>query len=401
MRLLEVSVGPLDRHAVRMRGVVEREASRERCDVYVDYAVSDPAFVGGAPDAFAAALLLPAMRAAESLHVIPAVSPRLRYSLPRIRDVFHTWWPHFARVDIHLSPAAVPSDPLPERAATFFSGGVDSFYSLLKHTNGAGTLPSPMTHLIFMRGVETRLELTRDIAGTEAWVRDIAGAVGVEPIIGESNFRTSLQGPEENLHWERHYHGSALAAIALGLSPGLAYVCIPSAFTYNHLIAHGSTPLVDEMYSTERLQIAHDGAEVSRAAKIARILEWDRELVLKHLRVCWENRGGPTNCGRCTKCARTGVVLRVLGVWDQATTFPDKRMAHWENLIAQDRLALTAESLQLAREHGDREMVAMLTSAIRQKRLRDRLKALFDTRMLRPLKPAAVRLRDYLDRQPR
>jgi hypothetical protein len=155
------------------------------------------------------------------------------------------------------------------------------------------------------------------------------------------------------------------------------------------------------MYSTDRFQIVHDGAEVSRAAKIARILEWDRELVLKHLRVYWETRGGPTNCGRCTKCVRTAVVLRVLGVWDQAATFPDKRMAHWESLIAHDRVTLTQESLELAREHGDREMAAMLTRAIRQRRLRDRLKALFDTRMLKPLRPAAVRLRDHLDRRRR
>ena len=67
--------------------------------------------------------------------------------------------------------------------------------------------------------------------------------------------RTSLQH-RPHLHWERHYHGSALAAVALGLSPMFAYVCIPSAFWYRHLIAHGSTPLVDEI-STERLQVVH------------------------------------------------------------------------------------------------------------------------------------------------
>ena len=111
----------------------------------------------------------------------------------------------------------------------------------------------------------------------------------------ETNLRTSLQRGEDYLHWERHYHGSALAAVGLGLSPAFGFICIPSAFSYNHLVAHGSTPLVDEMYSTETLQIVHDGPEVTRAEKVARIIEWHGDLVLRHLRVCIKNRGGAYN----------------------------------------------------------------------------------------------------------
>jgi hypothetical protein len=158
--------------------------------------------------------------------------------------------------------------------------------------------------------------------------------------------------------------------------------------------------MVDEMFSTEHLQIVHDGAEASRPVRVARILEWDRDLVLKYLRVCLLNGGGPTNCGRCKKCVRTAVPLRVLGVWDRATTFPDKRMDHWEATIAQDHLVLIEENLNFAREYGgDAELIALLKRAIRRKRMRDGAKALFETPVLRPLRPAAMRARDYLDRR--
>ncbi|MDK0575371.1 hypothetical protein P6P35_16130, partial [Clostridium perfringens] len=91
-------------------------------------------------------------------------------------------------------------------------------------------------------------------------------AAGVELITGETNIRSVFP-----LHWERYYFGSGLAAVAAALAPGFGYVCIPSSFTYNHLVAHGSTPLADERFSTAAQQLVHDGCEATRAQKVARI----------------------------------------------------------------------------------------------------------------------------------
>jgi hypothetical protein len=345
------------------------EGVPDRPAVYFRYEVPEAGFVRVAAEAMAAATLLPAMRADRPLAVDGAISPRLCFNLPRIRDIFHCWWPEFRRVALTLQPAADVSDRRGTGAATFFSGGVDSFYSLLKYRSGAFSLPVPLTHLIFFRGVETRLERTRGIDGTEQWMRDIASEAGVGFVTGETNVRTSLQSPEDRVHWERHYHGSALAAVALPLSPAFAFVCIPSAFSYRRLIAHGSTPLVDEMYSTEALQIVHDGSEVSRPEKVARILEWHGDLVLRRLRVCIRNRGGAYNCGHCYKCVRTAIPLHVLGVWDRATTFRNKDTSHWESVVANDHEALIEENLRFAIDRGgSRALVAALKRALRRRR---------------------------------
>ena len=172
---------------------------------------------------------------------------------------------------------------------------------------------------IFMRGVERTVE---ELQGC-GYIGEVGRVKSRKPggaqfIAGETNILVPLYGLRTETHWDDHHLGSALAAVALTLSFRLRYVCIPSAFSYNHLVAHGSTPLVDEMYSTERLNLIHDGSEVTRASKVAKMIEWDRDLVLARLRVCWRNSGGAFNCGQCRKCVRTAVPLRVLGVWQHA-----------------------------------------------------------------------------------
>jgi hypothetical protein len=357
--------------------------------------VAPPADVAAA-DAMAAAMLIPAMRLAEPLEIVPPLSPLLAASLPRIRDVFHTWYPALARIDIRCTADATPPTSRPGRAATFFSGGVDSFYTLLKHRHGAGSLGVPLTHVVFLEGVEQNLDDTKGADESRAWVRRVAAEAQVECVTGATNLRSALQRSLGGIHWEKHYHGSALAGLGLALSGLASYVCIPSAFSYNHMVAHGSTPLADEMFSTERVRILHDGAELPRARKVERIVAWNRDLVLANLRVCIRNHGGAYNCGRCYKCVRTAIPLYVLGAWDDARTFPDKSRAHWERVMRGDHLVLVEENLELARACGGHaDIVAMLERVVRRKRRREAASEYVHHSVLRRLLPAVRRLRRW------
>lgn len=396
MRLLTVT-GCSTSVGARLSGIVEKAAERRQVELYFHYHA--PAeYVASGADAFAPAMLLPCMRAGEPLQIDARLSPQLCFNLPRIRDIFHTWWPQFARCEIQVTPGGVPAPP-PPRAATFFSAGVDSFYTLLKHRAGAGLLPAPLTHLIFVRGVENKLHSAVGVEMSERWVREIAAATGVEAIVGETNVRKMMQGKEAAPQWERYYLGSALAAAALPLSPALSFVCIPSGDSYNNLIAWGTTALADEMYSTEGLRVIHDGAELTRAGKLAKILEWDRDLVLRYLRVCLDNRGGAFNCGRCYKCVRTAVALRLLGAWEEARTFPLKDTSHWERTMQTDHLTMTEDNLALATERGgDVQLLAMLRRVVRRRRRRAAVAQLIADSPLEPWLPAIRRLSASLPR---
>jgi hypothetical protein len=387
MHLSTVSLD-LKPERVRLSGNVEREYTRERSDIYFEFNGS-----GGTPsealaDPFAAAMLIRAMRAGEILEIEPPISPQLCFRLRRIRDIFHTWYPEFANIEIRTMARKFENATPKADAATFFSGGVDSFYTLLKHRRGQSTLPVRLTHLIFMRGVERTVEESKDVDTSEKWAREVANSVGVQVITGETNIRASLNGLKNEIHWDNHYLGSALAAVALALSFRLGYICIPSAFSYNHLVAHGSTPLLDEMYSTERLNIIHDGSEVTRASKVEKIIEWDHDLVLARLRVCWRNAGGAFNCGKCRKCVRTAVPLRVLGVWHKAA-FRDKSTDHWETVIGADHPIFAEESLEFALERGgDAELIAMLQRVVERNRRNAGLTAVVRNSPLKNLRPA-------------
>jgi hypothetical protein len=390
MRLVEITRTKRP-GGVRLTGTIEQHGE-ERAEVYFDYDAPE-SFVENIADAFAAAMLLPSMRLGEALEIDPPLSPQTCFNLPRIRDVFCTWWPHLSRSEIRTTAGSVGPPPAQVRAATFFSGGVDSFYSLLKHRRGAGGLPAPLTHVIFMRGIESRLHWAEGVKASEARVREIASATAVDTIVGESNIRTVLQRNAAFLGWETCYLGSALAAAALPLSADLAYVCIPAGDSYNNPIPWGTTALVDEMYSTERLRLIHDGAELTRSGKLAKILEWDRDLVLAHLRVCVDNRGGPFNCGKCYKCVRTAVALRILGAWADARTFPTKSTAHWERAMAQDHLTMIDDNLAFANERGaDPEILAMLRRVSRSRRRRRAVVEFLSNSPLERLLPAARRV---------
>lgn len=375
--------------SVRLVAEAESDRRQGRFELYFEFPIEYEAFVPVSADPFAVAMLVPAMFQDEPLRITPPISPRLLFHLPRLRDIFHAWHPdtlHY--IEAEAKPGTIAPSVPSNRAATFFSGGVDSFYTLLKHRLHR-QLPAPLTHVIFMRGIEKPLGFAKGVEASQARAQAIAAAAGVQCIIGESNIRSYFE-PD----WLHHYCGSGLAATALSLAGGLDYVCIPSTYSYRDFVPIGSTPLTDERFSTEQLQVVHDGAELPRTEKIARIIEWDRDLVLAHLRVCALNFGGAYNCGKCWKCVRTAVPLAYLDAFEDAPTFPDKSTAHWEAVLEADSMPFVEENLQFGRNHNTKpELTALLEKIIRRRRLRRALRSALENSPARALAPALLEAR--------
>jgi hypothetical protein len=307
--------------------------------------------VRGAPVAaeaeplLAAALLL-AMRRGEPLCVPGRVSPRLLEGAARIQEIFHAWDRRFRPVPIEATPAAGrPRWPRPRGVACFFSGGVDSFYTALKHADRIGAL-------VFCEGWDPPLEDAGRRARARAAVRAAAAALG-KPLVEVVTNLAAVSAPV--VRW-RYYHGSALAAIALLLAPGFDRVLVPASHSYADLHPLGSHPLVDPLWSTEDVEVVHDGAEATRSQRVARIAE--SSAALRWLRVCWEGPDGAQNCGRCEKCVRTMVALRLAGALDRCATFPGvldlEAVARLEIRTA-DARAYAEDNLRAAQEAGRRD----------------------------------------------
>jgi hypothetical protein len=171
-------------------------------------------------------------------------------------------------------------------------------------------------------------------------------------------------GHAHGLGWNTCF-GAGLASIAHVL--GMGKMLVASGVYYADLVPHGSHPLTDPLWSSATTAIVHDGANARRIDKLRAIGKC--EAALRILRVCWQDNG--YNCGRCEKCLRTMVQLRLLGL--AAPTFPQltdlsavRRLNIWE----ETERHFLQESLSLARQGHDRELLAALEACARRDELR-------------------------------
>jgi len=283
-------------------------------------------------DPLLAAALLPAMKLGAPLHLANPISPKLLGAVDQIQDIFHAWDTALIPVSVKAPTKSITAADSVRQVACFFSGGVDSFYTILKHRD-------EIDQLIFVHGFDIRL------ADADVWAR-ISGSIHTaaaelgKPLI---EVATNLQEFSDTfLHWN-FYHGAALASVALLLSPLFRKVYVPATHTYAQLLPWGSHPLVDPLWSTETVEIIHDGCEATRLDKV-RLLA-NSATALKYLRVCYKNRRAPWkdvyNCGQCEKCLRTKINLYLAGALDRCATF-DHRL----DLEAISHLPIPNESVR-------------------------------------------------------
>jgi len=282
-------------------------------------------------DPFLAGLIVPAMACGERLHVEAPVSRALLTALrERITPVVRRWGWDDDRVEVTAQetgaatdahgPAGLPPTAMGSNAPSgpltcFFSAGVDSWYSLMRHAD-------EVSHLLLMHGFEV------DTTDTQAWetahahIRSIAEELGkplvvITTNIGEisvSNAKKRMQAqgrPEEYLHFRR-YSGSMQVAVALCLQQTLQRFMVPTTWPWEFLEQRGSHPLLEPNWSTSAARFALDGGEADRIDKVRWLFEHAPD-ALRRVRVCFLTEHGELNCGHCSKCLRTMLELRIVG----------------------------------------------------------------------------------------
>lgn len=268
-------------------------------------------------DPWIALLLWPAMRLGHSLVVNAAGSSKLREAVATLMSIMHCWDKCYRPIEVQTQGSLTPGYA-GAAVATFFSGGVDSFYTALKHSSSLAPRGERLTHLISVHGLDVRLDDQALWTRVRGRLSDAATHLGCSWVECATNLRTIVS--DEMVPWQMYY-GAVLAGIALGLQGLWRKVLIPADQTYAEMFPSGSHPLVDPLWSTESLQVVNDGTEATRIQKI----QWQiakSDAALRHLRVCWENRNGDYNCCECEKCIRTMISLKIAGVLDRCESFP-------------------------------------------------------------------------------
>ncbi len=304
--------------------------------------IESDAPLAGTPEWSIPFRLVQAVAAGEAAN-LGSVSPRLASNLATIRDIYAAWIDGH-RVPLSFEPS--PTCPAPHSGVSlFFSCGVDSFYSLIKHQD-------EIENLVLVHGFDVPLAESTTFGLVEAQARDVARLFGKRLIVVRTN--SHWEQPKIPCGWIM-YFGALLAAVAHALAPNHGKVYIPSGSSYADMKPAGSHPLLDPLWSSEMVQIVHDDPK-ARIDKLRILIQYPE--VMARLRVCWEFNG-QYNCGLCEKCIRTMLALRALGI-DRCAAFPDTLTPE---LVRQQRLS--DSSVVFWRELLDPGLPPALYAAVR------------------------------------
>jgi hypothetical protein len=261
-----------------------------------------------------------AMTLGEPIRISAPVDRHVFEGAQQVLEIWHSWYPELPIIPIETEVAdpPVPLTNRGERTAAFFSGGVDSFFTLLMNTDPTNTRRIPIDDLLLVWGFDVCLknesafrrlrgELTNAASGFEIGLSDVATN------LRETHFRMAK--------WGQLAHGAALVSVGLHLEKKHRVLLIPSSGGYKELLPWGSHVLTDPLFSTSRMKVVQDGASFSRGQKLERIAGCP--LVQRYLRVCWRS-GTDRNCGNCGKCLRALIALEVLGCRERFTSFPPR-----------------------------------------------------------------------------
>lgn len=265
--------------------------------------------INKSPEIFLTASIIPAMWMNEDITVHGKVSNKLYNNFDKIQNIMCGWYPESHKISVNTQLSDFKHTDSGRGIACFFTGGVDSFYTLLKRIHEIDTI-------IYVHGFDAWLHETEYLSMVSKRLNMVAKEMNKKIIEVESNIHPF---GDKYVNWGFHYFGSALASVAMLLSKNIKKVYIASGKDYKNLIPCGSHPDLDYLWSTENVELVHDGCESTRMEKIKSIL--NNKSVMNHLRVCFDRTNGLYNCSVCEKCLRTMITLHSLGCLDQCKTF--------------------------------------------------------------------------------
>ena len=260
---------------------------------------SDAAPLTAASEAFGAAFLVPAMHASRPLALRQQACPTWTGHLAPLTAAFRDLWYPEAPEPI-VSAASMRRLPA-TGTALCFSGGADSFHALLA---GGATVDA----LVYVAGYDVNLRDVHRLRAVDAMLRDVAAACGARAVWVQTNLRRHPL--VRSTPWLREF-GAALAAVGHLLTPTVGRLLIASdGLGFEHPEV-GARPATDPLLGSASLRVEHVAATITRLEKLRAIAS--EPIVQRHLRVCWANVAGRSNCGRCEKCVRTMLCLDACG----------------------------------------------------------------------------------------
>ncbi len=309
MRLLDVSITPSPRTPgyTRAAGNIAYD-NGEQLQIWADVpdAIADGLSDSGNP--WLLVMLPMAASRHEDIQLSLPVDGLLKENLGAVLKIWTGWYPDLAEVDFDCPSYCSTGQHDNGKTAAFFSGGVDSYFTLARHLPGNGYgLPAigAIDDLLTVWGFDVRLNDESSFTPLRNMLARAAGE------IGRNNFiiHTNLKDKAWTERWAQLTHGAGMGFISLLLEKRYRQVLIASSYTYPRLLPWGSHPMVDPLFSTCTTQIVHDGAGATRVEKTDLVARFPPAQPALHVCLVLAEK----NCSHCEKCYRTMITLDILG----------------------------------------------------------------------------------------
>ena len=308
---------------------------------------------------------------------------------------FSAWFPKIPQITIDAP--RIWSEENGDRTLSFFSGGVDSWFTLLRHTTETEGYPQvgKVDNTVTIWGFDIPISNKAAFDKVSDACRKSLEPFEVTPIFTATNIRE-----DSDSWWAREWgpitHGLALAATGNFLTPLAKKILIPSGGFSKNTPVQGSHPYTDHLFSSSSTQFIHDHPSYEKLDKLECI---SRHLdALRTLRVCWKGQN-EKNCTNCEKCVRILRSLEVLGVLDEAISFDlslYQAQRHKYIYSADDQSKDFMHSLyEAARQRGNNEIVSFLRKNMASSR---RVNFALDALHSLPGKPLSWRARSFFTR---
>jgi hypothetical protein len=311
---IDVAPSPDRADAVRLTGHVSYDAPGDgpaEEDYWFEFpaALADDVSTGGNP--WLACLLPVAVELGEPLSLCRPVDARMLDNAHERMQIWEWWSARHRPVPVEAEVAAPDDSPgRHARTASLFSGGVDSFYTVLRPR------AAPIDDLMVIHGAFDLMYARREaFERVQATLQRAADALGKRLIPAATNLLHTRLGKTDLVDISQ---GSMMGSVPLALERRYARILIPASVDLDWSAAWGTHPLTDALLSTTRTEVLDDGVPVHRVDKTAFVARSD--VALAALRVCLFS-GDESNCMDCEKCLRAAIALEAMGVLGRAAAF--------------------------------------------------------------------------------
>lgn len=257
---------------------------------------------------FAVWFFLPiVMRTNQALHIRGIGTPATVKNAEAMSRVWQAWVPgSFCATRITFDHLVTRHEgPEPGRSLCFYSGGIDSTYTLLKR------LRSEMSQdLLTVHGMDYKV---RDKEKFESFLKHtsaFANCASDTRILVETDASQLYKKFKINETYHHISHIFALAGVGFLHAKEYTDIIIAADRRLDQQFVrgyYGSNSATNFLFDDGTSRLVTDSDDVTRSEKMPLLLE--SEIALRSLTFCVDKSSRPLNCGVCSKCMRTKLMF--------------------------------------------------------------------------------------------